>query len=72
MLFRSDGLKGEFCEGFSDTDDGFELADRDGDGGAGIGLEFGGVHLFADGDEVGGEFLGSFRGEAGCAAAGLR
>jgi hypothetical protein len=60
MLFCGDGLESEFCKGFGDADDGFELADGDGDGGAGVGFEFGGVYLFADRDEVGGEFLRSF------------
>tara|TARA_R110002060_G_scaffold8687_1_gene12906 strand:- start:131 stop:304 length:174 start_codon:yes stop_codon:yes gene_type:complete len=47
------------------------LADGDGDGGAGVGFEFCRVDLFADGDEVGGEFLCGFGGEAGGAAAGM-
>ena len=68
MLFCSNGLKGEFGEGLSDADDGFQLTDGDGDGGAGVGFQFAGVHLFADRDEVGGELFGGFGGEAGCAA----
>lgn len=68
MGLGGDGREGEFGEGFGDADDGFELADSDGDGGAGVGGEFGAVNLAADGDEVGGEFFGGFGGEAGGAA----
>jgi hypothetical protein len=68
MLLSSDGRKGELCEGLSDADDGFELADRDGDRRAGVSFEFAGVDLFSDGDEVGGELFCSFGGEARCAA----
>lgn len=68
VAFRGDGGKGEFGEGFGDTDDGFELADGDGDGGAGVGVEFGAVDLFADGDEMGGKLFGSFGRETGSAA----
>lgn len=70
MGFESDGGEGKFGEGLGDADDGFELADRDGDGRAGGGGDFGGVDLAPDGDEVGGELFARFRGEAGCAAAG--
>lgn len=61
-----DGGQADLGERFGDADDGFELADGDGDGGARVGLEFGGVHLLADGDEVGGEFLGGFSGKVRC------
>ena len=68
MRFGGDGGEGDFGEGFGDADDGFELAHGDGDGGAGVGGDFGAVDLAADGDEVGREFFGGFRGEAGGAA----
>jgi len=68
VLFGGDWGEGDFGEGFGDTDYGFELTDCDWDGGTGIGFEFGGVDLLADGDEVRGEFFGCFRGEAGCTA----
>ena len=68
MGFVGCGLEGEFCEGFGDADDGFELADCDGDGGARVGGEFGGVDLPTDGDEVGGELFGGGGGETGGAA----
>ena len=70
MGFRGDGGEGEFGEGFGDADDGFELADGDGDAGARVGGYFGRVHLPPDGDEVGGEFFAGFGGEAGRAASG--
>ena len=62
MLLRSNGLKREFGERLSDTNDGFELADRDRDGASSVAFEFSGVNLFANGDEVGGELLSSFGG----------
>ncbi len=68
MGFERDGGEGEFGEGFRDADYGFELADCDGDGGARGGGDFGGVHLSADGDEVGRELFAGFGGEAGGAA----
>lgn len=70
MGFGRDGGEGEFGEGFGDADDGFELADCDGDAGAGVGGDFGGVHLAADGDEVGRELFAGFGGEARRAASG--
>lgn len=70
MGFGGDGGEGEFGEGFGDADDGFELADCDGDAGAGVGGDFGGVDLAADGDEVGRELFAGFGGEAGRAASG--
>lgn len=70
MGFGGDGGEGEFGEGLGDSDYGLELADCDGDGGARVGFKLGGVDLFADGDEVGGELFGGFGGEAGCAASG--
>lgn len=69
MGFEGYGGEGEFGEGFGDADDGFELADGDGDRGAGGGGEFGAVDLAADGDEVGGELFAGFGGEAGGATA---
>ena len=68
MVFRGDGGEGEFGEGFGDADDGFELANRDGDARAGVCGDFGRVDLSADGDEVGRELFAGFRREAGCAA----
>ena len=68
MGFCGNGREGELGKGFRDADDGFELADGDGDGGAGVGGDFGAMDLAADGDEVGGEFFGGLRGEARCAA----
>ena len=70
MRFERDGGEGEFGEGFGDADYGFQLADCDGDGGAGGRGDFGGVHLSADGDEVGRELFAGFGGEAGAAASG--
>ena len=70
MGFGGDGGEGELGEGFGDADDGFELADCDGDAGAGVGGDFGGVDLAADGDEVGRELFARFGGEAGRAASG--
>ena len=70
MGFRGEDGEGEFGEGFGDADDGFELADCDGDAGARVGGDLGGVHLSADGNEVGGEFFAGFGGEAGRAASG--
>lgn len=60
VCFGSDGREAEFCERFGDTDNGFQLTHSDGDGAPCVGGEFGGVHLPADGDEVGGKFLGCF------------
>lgn len=68
MGFGGNGREGDFGEGFRYADDGFELADGDGDGGAGVGREFGAVDLAADGNEMGGKFFGGFGGEAGSAA----
>lgn len=68
--FRGDGGEREFGEGFGDADDGFELADRDGDAGARVGGDFGRVDLSPDGDEVGRELFARFGGEAGRAASG--
>lgn len=47
-----DSREGEFGEGLSDTDDGFELTDRDGDGGASVSFNLGGMDLPSDGNEV--------------------
>ena len=69
MLREGDGGEGELSEGFGDADDGFELADGDGDGGAGVRGEFGGVDLPPNGDKMGGELFGGFGGEARGAAA---
>ena len=68
MRFCCDGGEGEFSEGFGNTDYCFELTDCDGDAGADWGFEFGGVDLFADGDEMGGEFFGGGGGETGRAS----
>lgn len=65
MLFCSDWGEREFGEGLGDTNYGFELTDGDGDGGARVGFEFGGVDLLSDGDEMRGELFGGFGGEAG-------
>lgn len=70
MLLGGDGGEAQLGEGLGDADDGLELADCDGDGGAGVCFDFGGVDLFADGDEVGGEFFGGGFAEAGGATAG--
>ena len=67
-MFSGDGREGEFGEGFRDADYGFELADRDGNAGAGVRGDFGRVDLPADGDEVGRELFAGFGGEAGRAA----
>ena len=71
MGFCGERGEGEFGEGFGDADDGFELADGNGDGGARAGGEFGGVDLPPDGDEVGRELFAGFGGKAGGAAAGV-
>lgn len=68
MGFVCDGAQGEFREGFGDADDGFELADGDGDRRADVGGLFGLGDAVADGDEVGGELFGGGGGEAGGAA----
>ena len=68
MGFGCNGGEGEFGERLRDADYGFELADGDGDAGACGGEHFGGVHLFADGDEVRGELFGGLGGEARCAS----
>ena len=68
MVFGGYGGKGELGEGFGDADDGFELADGDGDAGARVCGDFGRVDLPADGDEVGRELFAGFGGEAGRAA----
>jgi hypothetical protein len=60
VLFGGDGGERELGEGFGDSD-----------GRASVGFELGGVDLFADRDEVGGELFGGFWGEAGCTAAGF-
>ena len=70
-MFGGDGGEGEFGEGFGDADDGFELADRDGDARAGVCGDFGRVDLPADGNEMGRELFAGFGGEAGCAASGM-
>jgi hypothetical protein len=64
VLLGRDGREGQFGEGLGDAHDGFQLAHGDGDGGARVGFELGCVDLFADGDEVGGEFFGGCVGEA--------
>lgn len=64
MALEADRREGEFGEGLCDADDSFELADGNGDGGAGGGGELGSVDLATDGNEVGGEFFTSFRREA--------
>ena len=71
VVFRGDGREGEFGEGFGDADDGFELADGDGDAGAGVCGNFRRVDLPADGDEVGRELFAGFGREAGRAASGI-
>jgi hypothetical protein len=40
VLLCGDGGEGELGEGLGDADNGFELANGDGDGRAGVGLEF--------------------------------
>ena len=70
VLLRGDGGKGKLGERLGDAHNGFELTDGDGNRGARVSFEFGGVHLLADGDEVRGELLGGFGGETGGAAAG--
>lgn len=69
VLDCGDGRQRKFGEGFGDADDGFELTDGDRDGGASVGVEFGGVDLFSDRDEMGRELFLGFGGEAGSAAA---
>ena len=68
MGFGCDGGEGEFGEGLGNPDDGFQLTNRDGDAGTGVGTDFRGVDLSADGDEVGRELFAGFGGEAGGAA----
>ena len=68
MNFSCDGRERDFGEGFGDADYGFELADGDGDRGAGVGGQLGGVDLATDGDEVGGELFGGGGGEVWGAA----
>jgi hypothetical protein len=62
VLFCCDGRECEFGQGLRYTDDGFELANRDRNRGAGVGTDFGGVDLATDGDEVRGELFGGFWG----------
>jgi hypothetical protein len=62
VLLCCDGGESEFGQGFRYTDDGFELTNRDRNGGAGVGTDFGGVDLATDGDEMGGELFGGFGG----------
>jgi hypothetical protein len=71
VLFGGNWGEGDFGEGFGDTDYGLELTDCDWDGGTGVGFEFCGVDLLADGDEMGGKLFGCFRREAGCTASVL-
>ena len=67
-MFGGYGGEGKFGEGFGDADYGFELADCDGDAGAGVCGDFGRVDLPADGNEVGRKLFASLGGEAGRAA----
>lgn len=53
VLLCGDGGELELCEGFGDTDDGFELTDCDWDRGSLICVHFCLAYLLADGDEVG-------------------
>ena len=69
MAFVCDGGECEFREGLCDTDYGFELSDGYGDGTAEVGGLFGFGDAVADRDEVRGEFLSGFAGEAWGAAA---
>ena len=48
MVFCHDVREGQFGERFSDTDDGFELSDGDGDAGADVGGSFGFMNATAD------------------------
>ena len=52
MFFGGDGRELEFREGFGDADDGFELSDGDGDGGALVRVHFCLADLFSDGNEM--------------------
>ena len=76
MVLCDDGRKRHFGEGFGDANDGFELADRDGDAGTFVGVLFDLVDLFADFDKVGGKLLGGFvvemRGATGFGEADVR
>jgi len=76
MVLRDDGRKRDFGKGFGDTDDGFELADCDGDAGTFVGVLFDLVDLFADFDKVGGKLLRGFvveaRGATGFGEADVR
>ena len=65
MVFGSYGGKGEFGKGFRDADYGFELADCDGDAGAGVCSDLGRMDLPAYGNEVGRKLFAGFGGEAG-------
>lgn len=68
MALGGNGGERELGERFGDTYNRFELTDCDWDGGAGVGLDFRGMDLSTNGDEVGGELLGSFSAESRCAA----
>lgn len=57
MGFCGLGAEGEFGKGFGDTGDGFELADRDRDGGAEVGCVLGSGEGAPDRDEVGRELF---------------
>ena len=70
MGFSRGGRERQLGKGFGNADDGFELPDGDGDRGAGIGGQFGGMDLPAYGDKVRGELFGSRGGKMWGAAAG--
>ena len=61
MRLSGDGRKREFGKGFGDANDGFELANGDGNGGTSIGLYLGSVDPATDGDEMAGELFGGIR-----------
>ena len=72
MRFCYDRGESQLGQRLGYSDDGFELADRDGDAGPSGGEKFGCVDLFSDGDEIGGEFFGGGGGEAGSASSKRR
>ena len=68
MRLIRDRCEGQLRKRLGDANDGLELADGDGDGGADVGGGFGLRDAVADANEVGGEFFGGFSGESRCAA----
>lgn len=66
MLFINGGGECHFGERFTDSDNGFELSDCDGDAGPFVGILFYLMDLTTDLDEVRGEHFGGFVVETRC------